>query len=89
MAPSTVNVGLLISKMTLGYSVLNAQRLWLYARGLHRSKLDGVPVLRGEINTVSIPNQEAIRRILYPFKKKKAFMTVSIFLENNEQCIIV
>lgn len=72
MAPSTVNVGLPISQMTLGYSVLNAQRLWLCARGLHRSKADGVPVLRGEINTVPTPNQEAIQRTLYPFKKKKS-----------------
>ena len=33
----------------------NSQKLWHHAQGLNRSKTDGVPVLKGEVDTDPIP----------------------------------
>jgi hypothetical protein len=33
-------------------------RLWIYVLGLHRSPPDGVPELKGEVDTATSPNPE-------------------------------
>lgn len=37
---------------------MNSQRQWQPVQGLYRSKPDGVPVLRGEVDINPIPNPE-------------------------------
>ena len=39
---------------------INSQSLWQHAQGLHRSKSDGVPVLKSEVDTNPYLNQEAV-----------------------------